>query len=104
MARTSPPSAVTRGELYALVVQAVVLIATATAAALLGVPGLRSYFRHPLGFALFMLVVTLVMLPTLRILVRRYYSRELSVRGIVEAIAITTLGSLVLSWIIQRIG
>lgn len=103
MERDNPPTAVARGELYALVLQTFMLIATAIAAALLGVPHLRLYFRQPLGLALVMLVVAVVTLPMMRILIRRHYSQELSLRRSIEAIAITTLASALFSWVIQRI-
>lgn len=103
MERINPTTTVTRGELYALVVQTFMLIATATAAMLLAEPDLRSYFSQPLGFALCMFTVAVVTLPMLRILVRRHYSRELSLRASFEAIAVTTLTSALLSWVIQRV-
>lgn len=83
---------VTRGELYALVLQTFLFIAAGVAALLTFAPGLRDHVRTPAGVAAGTLVIALIVLPMQRVLVRTYYGREMPVAGsIVSAFAATTL-------------
>jgi hypothetical protein len=93
---------VTRGELYALVLQTFVVIAAVAAAAMTLAPALQMQWQTALGMGVGTFVIALLVLPLQRVLIRTYYGREVPVTGSV----LWALGATVLVyggwWLVQR--
>lgn len=94
---------ITRGELYAFVLQTLVAIAAVAAAAMMIAPLLRLHLSMALAMGIGSFAVALLVLPAQRVLIRTYYGREMPVRGsLVWALAATALVFGVW-WLVQRL-
>lgn len=82
----------THGELYSFVLLTFVCIAAVVVVAMTVAPALRTHAATIPGMAIAVFVVSLIVLPMQRVLVRTYYGREMPLlRSIVSSFIATAL-------------